>query len=155
MGWNFSVLHLAPPAAHLVELGEEGFVDADSEVDAWARASAAGLTIVSRSIFDTDAVEELATKTHARIVMAVFSSVASTYLLDVYETGNRIRRIIKTEDAPADGDGAPLPEEAHPDVINAPYDEDKYAALLAATGRFDIRVIDPGLFRRVLSPTLV
>ena len=86
--------------------------------------------------------------------MAIFSSVASTYVLDVYEKGARVRRIIKMEDVPEVGEGSPLPEEAHTEVVNAPFDEDKYAALLAAAGDFDLRMTDSGMFRRVVSPPL-
>lgn len=154
MGWNFSVLHLAPSATNLVELGDEQLVDADRDGDVWARASDAGLTVVSRHPLDTEAVAELASKTQGRVVMAIFSSVASTYVLDVYEKGARVRRIIKMEDVPEVGEGSPLPEEAHTEVVNAPFDEDKYAALLAAAGDFDLRMTDSGMFRRVVSPPL-
>lgn len=114
MGWKFSVLHLAPAAAHLVELGEEQVIDAAGERDAWARASDAGLTIISRSTFEPDTIDDLASKTDARIVHTVFSSVASVYLFEVYEGGTQVRRILKLEDVPEDTAGAPLPRSRTP-----------------------------------------
>lgn len=158
MGWNINILHVGAPGQApdgLLRLSDERRLDPIGERDdrAWAHVSDAGITVLSRDYFNSDAIERLAESGMA-VTHLVIGSTGGGYVLEAYRNGARVRRLIEIDTGIGNEDvGEPLPGE---DTVDEAYGEDKFFPLFCAvTGVEDLGFLTNTELTLVASPELL